>query len=291
MILTALFAVAAACQAPEFRQFDFWIGRWNVVAADGRPLGRNTITSVHGGCVLQEQWTGARGLTGSSVSTWDPRTKEWHQFWVDSSGKAWLSYDNDGNPSTIRGTFHDGVMEMTSVPGTKPMMRGTWKLLADGRVRQAFDEWDDVAKQWKTSFEGFYVRMPDDEAAVRETLDRYVAAWLAGDENGVMNLLTPDSILIPGEKPPYRGADAIRNYWFDPKAPKTILTRFENSVDAVEVSGDLAVARGTQIIEWTTSNERWRTHGNFTTMLRRTRDGWRIAQQMAGNTPAERLHD
>ncbi|HEY2321542.1 MAG TPA: hypothetical protein VGJ82_01650 [Thermoanaerobaculia bacterium] len=163
--LFAFFAAAAApppsCQAAEFHQFDFWIGKWNVVAADGRQLGRNTITAVHDGCVLQEQWTGAKGKTGSSVSFYDPRTKKWHQFWVDSSGQAWLSYDKDGNPSTIRGTFHDGVMEMTSVSGTSPMTRGSWKLLSDGRVRQAFDQWDDAKKTWTTAFEGFYVREKD----------------------------------------------------------------------------------------------------------------------------------
>ncbi|HJT17842.1 MAG TPA: DUF4440 domain-containing protein [Thermoanaerobaculia bacterium] len=122
---------------------------------------------------------------------------------------------------------------------------------------------------------------------VRETLDHYVGAWLAGDENAVMNLLTRDSILIPGEKPPYEGTKAIRKYWFDPEAPRTVVTRFTNSIDAVEVSGDLAVVHGKQIIEWTSANERWRTHGNFTTVLRCTPDGWRIAMQMAANAPAE----
>jgi hypothetical protein len=120
MILSLLLATAlqtAPCQAAEYHQFDFWAGNWNVVAADGRTLGKNSITSIHDGCVLQEQWTGAKGKTGSSVSFYDPRTKKWHQFWVDSSGSAWLSYDKEGNPSTARGTFHDGIMEMTSAEG------------------------------------------------------------------------------------------------------------------------------------------------------------------------------
>lgn len=127
-----------------------------------------------------------------------------------------------------------------------------------------------------------------DVAAVRAVLDRYVAAWLANDEAAVMQLLTPDSVLVPGEKPPYKGSDAIRQYWFAPGAPKTVITRFVSTVDDVQVSGDLAVARGSQSIEWTTSDERWRTHGNYMTVLRRTKHGWRIAAQMAGNTAAER---
>ena len=125
-------------------------------------------------------------------------------------------------------------------------------------------------------------------AAIRDTLDHYVAAWLAGDEAAVMRLLTDDSVLVPGEKPPYVGRDAIRKYWFDPSAPKTVLTRFTNTIDDIRTSGDLAVVRGTQHIEWTTAGERWRTHGNYISVLRRTSDGWRIALQMAGNTAAER---
>jgi uncharacterized protein (TIGR02246 family) len=128
-----------------------------------------------------------------------------------------------------------------------------------------------------------------DASSVRATLDRYVAAWLANDEAAVMELLTPDSVLIPGEKTPYAGRDAIRRYWFTPGSPKTIITRFSTTVDDVRISGDLAVVRGTQAIEWATSGERWRTHGNYMTVLRRTESGWRIAIQMAGNTAGERL--
>jgi uncharacterized protein (TIGR02246 family) len=128
-----------------------------------------------------------------------------------------------------------------------------------------------------------------DVAAVRATVDRYVAAWLANDESAVMALLTPDSVLVPGEKPPYKGADAIRKYWFAAGSPKTVITRFTNAVDDVHVSGDLAVARGPQSIEWTTAGERWQTHGNYMTVLRRTSGGWRIAVQMAGNAAAERV--
>lgn len=158
LLMLATTTGQAPCAAPEFRQFDFWLGEWDVVNAAGATLGKNTITRVHGGCVLQEQWGSAKGNTGSSVSFYDPRTKKWHQFWVDSSGLAWLSYDRDGNPATARGTFHDGMMEMISDPATRPLVRGTWRLLPDGRVRQAFEQSNDGGKTWKLSFEGFYVR-------------------------------------------------------------------------------------------------------------------------------------
>jgi hypothetical protein len=144
------------CAAPEFRQFDFWLGEWDVTSADGTPLGRNRITLILGGCALQEQWTSASGNNGSSFTFFDPRSRKWHQFWIDDSGTAWLSYDSGNNPATARGTFHDGIMELISDPATKPMIRGTWRLLPDGRVRQAFELSNDSGATWTTGFEGFY---------------------------------------------------------------------------------------------------------------------------------------
>ena len=129
-----------------------------------------------------------------------------------------------------------------------------------------------------------------DDGAVRATMNRYVAAWLAGDAGGVMSLLTDDSVLVPAEKPPYIGAKAIREYWFPSSGPKTVLNRFVTTLDHVEQSGDLAVVRGTQIIEWTTGADRFRTHGNYMTVLKRTAAGWRIAVQMAASAPVEKLN-
>ncbi|MDH3806481.1 MAG: hypothetical protein OEU90_13555, partial [Gammaproteobacteria bacterium] len=36
--------------------------------------------------------------------------------------------------------------------------RGLWTLLADGRVRQFFEQYDEEAETWATWFEGFYSR-------------------------------------------------------------------------------------------------------------------------------------
>lgn len=44
-------ATPAPCSAPEYRQFDFWIGRWNVYGPDGRLAGTNDVTREFDGCV------------------------------------------------------------------------------------------------------------------------------------------------------------------------------------------------------------------------------------------------
>ncbi len=44
------------CSGDEYRQFDFWIGDWEVADADGNAQGSNKIESILGGCVLRESW-------------------------------------------------------------------------------------------------------------------------------------------------------------------------------------------------------------------------------------------
>ena len=46
--------IAARCRAPEHRQFDFWLGAWDVRNSDGQLLGHNEIQRVAGGCALLE---------------------------------------------------------------------------------------------------------------------------------------------------------------------------------------------------------------------------------------------
>ena len=74
------------CAAPEFHQFDFWIGDWEVQNPDGSKAGSNRIEPILGGCALQENWSGAGGGSGKSYNMYDRRRKVWHQTWVDAQG-------------------------------------------------------------------------------------------------------------------------------------------------------------------------------------------------------------
>ena len=59
------------------RQFDFWLGDWDVRDATGKLVGRNRITRVQGGCALEEQWSGNGGVTGSSLNAYDAERNRW----------------------------------------------------------------------------------------------------------------------------------------------------------------------------------------------------------------------
>src|SRR5215475_13918500 len=98
---------AKPCGAkPEYRQFDFWIGEWDVEAG-GKPAGTNSVRLILGDCVIFENWKGAGGMTGKSFNIYNAAIGKWQQTWVDSSGNALEFY----------GEFKDGAMRLV---GEKP---------------------------------------------------------------------------------------------------------------------------------------------------------------------------
>jgi hypothetical protein len=158
-VLACAFALAAggaaaACEAPESRQFDFWLGEWQVTAANGKHAGTNRIVREYGGCVIHERYTTPRGYAGESLNAWDADRKVWHQTWVDSSGTLLLLEGGlAGASMVLRGP---GIDE-----GRPVKHRITWTPNADGSVRQ---HWETAAEdgQWKTTFDGTYRKNPDD---------------------------------------------------------------------------------------------------------------------------------
>jgi hypothetical protein len=89
LLLAALSPVthaAAPCASPEHRQFDFWIGEWQVKKPDGGFAGINRIESQYGGCVVHEHYVTGHGYSGESLNLYDATRKVWHQTWVDNTG-------------------------------------------------------------------------------------------------------------------------------------------------------------------------------------------------------------
>lgn len=76
----------AVCDQPEYNQFDFWLGDWQVRSPDGEVVGYNKIQKVHNGCVLTENYHTPAGFSGQSLNIFEPKSHKWHQTWVDNSG-------------------------------------------------------------------------------------------------------------------------------------------------------------------------------------------------------------
>lgn len=154
LVPAALAQPAPSCTAQEHRQFDFWLGEWDVKLASGKEAGRNRIVALHGGCALLEDWRGNGGYTGSSLSLYDRDAKRWHQTWVDSSGGL-LQLD---------GAFADGAMTLSGVsveagpPAKKTLQRVRWTPQPDGRVRQLWEASENDGNDWKVVFDGWYTK-------------------------------------------------------------------------------------------------------------------------------------
>jgi hypothetical protein len=140
------------CETDQYRQFDFWVGEWTVSQAD-KLAGYNRIERLHGGCVLAENWTSAKGqFTGSSLNIYDRANDKWHQTWVDASGTL-LQLD---------GALVNGSMILSgatpAADGTgEVLQRITWTPNDDGSVRQHWESSSD-GDEWTTLFDGLYVR-------------------------------------------------------------------------------------------------------------------------------------
>lgn len=150
-------AVAAhACSRDVCRQFDFWLGNWDVFNPAGVRVGRNHIRKVENGCALHESWTSSRGGTGSSINFYHPGRGKWVQTW----------FDGNGGVIDLEGELLDGAMHMSGThsasDGTHELIRGTWTPLPDGRVRQFFEQSRDQGATWYVWFDGYYVRQDSD---------------------------------------------------------------------------------------------------------------------------------
>jgi hypothetical protein len=137
------------CKSEEFRQFDFWLGDWNVESpANPGGVGRNRITSINGGCTLREEYTTSVGYEGTSLNFYDATRMTWHQTWIDNQGGALY----------LEGGLQGDSMVMSTKPGEQSINRITWSPLPDGRVRQHWEATADGGKTWTTAFDGYYTR-------------------------------------------------------------------------------------------------------------------------------------
>lgn len=132
-----------ACRSAEYRQFDFWVGDWDVHAPNGPTVGHNRVTLEQDGCLLVEHWTAAAGVqTGTSFNYYDVRDKKWHQLYLDNSGNA-------GAFPAMAGNLVDGKMVLLTDERQTPVSRWTWYVLEPGKVRQMAEQSSDGQKTWK----------------------------------------------------------------------------------------------------------------------------------------------
>ena len=136
----------------EARQFDFWLGDWDVLNLAGQKAGTNSVQLFSNGCGLMENWVGTQGGDGKSINFYDPGTKKWYQSWIGSAGGA-LRYSGTFSNSAMR---FDG--ETFGPDGKRTLQRLTFFKIDGNTVRQLAEASTDEGKTWSVSYDFKYVR-------------------------------------------------------------------------------------------------------------------------------------
>lgn len=160
--ISSIFSVTAQNQPPpcsqeEAKQFDFWIGTWDLEWTDAQgkiQKGTNTINKILNGCVIEENFNGggSPAYLGKSHSMFDTQSGKWKQTWVDNGG-AYLDFT---------GEMNDGKMilqrEFISKGGKKIMQRMTFYNIQKDSLEWVWEGSQDEGKSWKINWKLNYKR-------------------------------------------------------------------------------------------------------------------------------------
>ena len=140
----------------ENRQFDFWVGDWDVVTTnEDSPAGISHIERAIGNCVIWENWTsrGNSGYAGKSYNIYNADLKRWEQFWAD----------NQGGMIHFYGGLANGVMdfytdEIPQADGTRLKRHLQFFNLGPDKVRQFSRGSTNDGKTWAVEYDFTYNR-------------------------------------------------------------------------------------------------------------------------------------
>jgi hypothetical protein len=164
LLFAANYTSALAQQAPQkspcltdpvYRQFDFWIGDWEVYGKNGKKAGDSKIELILDSCIILENWTSANaGYAGKSFNTYNAVSRQWQQTWVDNMG---------GSTEFLEGRYEGGRMVFLTNPyphskDTMAIRRLTFYNLSPDRVRQHGEISKDGARTWSTEYDLEYRR-------------------------------------------------------------------------------------------------------------------------------------
>jgi len=140
---------------PVYRQFDFWIGEWEVFAKNGNKAGDSQIELILDSCVILENWTStSNGYAGKSFNTYNAATHRWQQTWVDNAG---------GTTEYLEGSLDGNKMIFQTKPfrfsnDTMAIRRLSFYHLSADNVRQQGEISKDNGVTWKTEYDLAYRR-------------------------------------------------------------------------------------------------------------------------------------
>ncbi len=142
------------CSTKEYKQFDFWVGNWNVYNAKNQLIGTNKIVKMSNACAIQENWSSSVGPSkGTSYNYYNQADKSWNQVWID----------NTGTSLELKGHYKNNKMilksKLISNNKGKYYNQITWFNNSDGTVTQVWELLDVDNTPFNELFRGTYKKI------------------------------------------------------------------------------------------------------------------------------------
>jgi Domain of unknown function (DUF4440) len=236
---------AKPCSAPEFRQFDFWLGDWDAFdIGKSAIVARTHVDPILDGCVLREDYQSAAGLKGQSFSIYDPSRKVWHQSWVTNRGQLLV----------IEGKLEAGEMILAgadrTADGKERRVRGIWRPV-DGGVRETAVTSTDAGSTWQPWFDIIFLPHVQQEGTTAPAND--------------------DFALVTGSGKTYTKADLLD----EARSGRYIYEHQEDTAQTVRVWGNTATVTAKLWAQGTDSGKPFDYTVWFTDTYVRYPTGWR----------------
>jgi hypothetical protein len=249
------------CVIGPSRQFDFWIGQWQVSNAAGKLVAGSHIESDLDGCVVKERWLPLSGPRGRSLNSYDATTGEWRQTWVPQQGPG-------SRPLRLAGALGaDGIMRMAGVRhhwyyGFPYFDAYSWTPLDATHVLQttradipAFNvhiagalTYERTASLLTSTSPGTSSCQAGGDAAETRLLDFVAGEWRIGHENGLelgrSSIVVDPTLggcLIEETFSTSKGYRAIAWLYYDPIENKFFRTYIDSEGARLELIGAPAV--------------------------------------------------
>lgn len=239
------------------RQFDFWLGDWNVTTLAGGTGSTNQIRSGLDGCLVSESWTAANGVRGRSINAYDRDLDQWHQTWVSSQpgGHLRMAGGLVADTMLLRG-------ERITPSGFHWFDEYRWSVLPTGQVVQAW-KFDSPSQNIHQAGALTYTRVssvtppaetqtapcrPGGAQPNARQLDFFHGEWTVSAEHGPAlgtASITSDlsGCLTEENYATDKGYAATSFFYWDPVARSWWRTYVDSEGERVELRGEVAGGR------------------------------------------------
>ncbi|MGB2665951.1 MAG: hypothetical protein WAK48_18250 [Candidatus Acidiferrum sp.] len=143
----------SSCSAnAQSREFDFWVGDWDVRYPGAENASSSKVYLELGKCVLVENWDGGKGHEGINIFAYSADDQHWHGLFAD----------NEGRVHVFEGKVSGGAAEFIGpsrgAKGETDLNRIRVTRLGADRVEQTWEKSSDNGASWNIVFRGAYSR-------------------------------------------------------------------------------------------------------------------------------------